>query len=103
MTTVILNDDLINKIVATGHYQSAQEAVETILAQYMQTQEKHKTHFDTLCVNVDMDDDEIDSLFQRNKDTARITLSEQNMQQVIEVLTHPPEPNTALLDLMAND
>lgn len=34
---------------------------------------------------------------------ARITLSEQNMQQVIDVLTHPPEPNTALLDLMAND
>jgi hypothetical protein len=69
MTTVILNDDLINKIVETGHYQSAQEAVETISADYMQTQEKQKTYFDTLCVNVDMDDDEIDSLFQRNKDT----------------------------------
>lgn len=71
MTTVILNDDLINKIVETGHYQSAQEAVETILADYMQTHEKQKNHFDTLCVNVDMDDDEIDSLFQRNKDTGR--------------------------------
>ena len=71
MTTVILNDDLINQIIETGHYQSAQQAVETILAEYMQTHKKHKTHFDNLCVNLNMDDEEIDNLFQRNKETGR--------------------------------
>jgi hypothetical protein len=33
---------------------------------------------------------------------ARITLSTQDMQKLVNILTNPPEPNTALLDLMAN-
>ncbi len=33
---------------------------------------------------------------------ARITLSAQAMQQVMDLLANPPEPNAALLDLMAN-
>jgi len=71
MTTVVLNDKLINKIVQIGHYQSAQEAVEKILFDYMQYHKQEKTTFDSLCVNLDMDDEEIEALFQRSKDTGR--------------------------------
>lgn len=71
MTTVVLNDKLINKIVQIGHYQSAQEAVEKILSDYMQSHKQEKTAFDSLCINLDMDDEEIDNLFQRSKDTGR--------------------------------
>ena len=34
---------------------------------------------------------------------ARITLSTQDMQKLVNILTNPPEPNPALLDLMANE
>lgn len=71
MTTIILNDDLVNQVVKTGHYQSAQEAVEAILFNYIETQNRPKTPFDKLCVDLDMDDEEIDHLFQRSKDTGR--------------------------------
>ena len=33
---------------------------------------------------------------------ARITLSTQDMEQLVNIVTKPPEPNTALLDLMVN-
>ncbi len=71
MTTVVLNDELVNQAIKTGHYQSAQEAVEAILFNYIQTHKQQKTPFDKLCVNLDMDDEEIDHLFQRSKDTGR--------------------------------
>ena len=68
MTTVVLNDELINEIIELGHYQTVLEAVEKILADYMQTQLQEKATFDSLYMNLDMDDDEIDDLFQRNQD-----------------------------------
>jgi hypothetical protein len=71
MTTVKLDDKLINKILKIGHYQNAQKAIDTILFDYIQTHQKQNTPFDKLCCELDMADEEIDSLFVRNKDTGR--------------------------------
>jgi hypothetical protein len=67
MAVVVLNDDLVNQAIKAGHYQSAQEGVEAILFNYIQTHKQQKTPFDKLCVNLDMDDEEIDRLFQRTE------------------------------------
>jgi len=36
MTTINLDDDLINQVIAKSHYQNAQEAVSKILSDYLQ-------------------------------------------------------------------
>lgn len=71
MTTVELDDKLINKILKIGHYQNAQKAIDIILSDYIQTHQKQNTPFDKLCFKLDMTDDEIDSLFTRDRDTGR--------------------------------
>lgn len=71
MTTIELDDMLINKILQIGQYQNAQKAIDTILSDYIQTHQPPKTPFDKLCFELDMTDEEIDSLFKRNKDTGR--------------------------------
>jgi len=71
MTTIELEDSLINKVLKTGHYQNAQKAISSILSDYVQSQKVKDTLFDKLHVEVDMSDDEIDTLFERNKDTGR--------------------------------
>jgi len=71
MTIIELDDKLINKILQIGHYQSAQKAIDTILSEYIQTHKKQTTPFDRLCFDLDMADEEIDSLFIRDKDTGR--------------------------------
>lgn len=71
MTTIELEDSLINKVLKAGHYQNAQKAISSILSDYVQSQKVKDTLFDKLHVEVDMSDDEIDTLFERNKDTGR--------------------------------
>lgn len=71
MTTIELDDLLITKIMKIGHYQNAQKAIDTILSDYIQTHQKKNTPFDKLCFELDMADEEIDSLFKRDKDTGR--------------------------------
>ncbi len=71
MTTIELDDKLVNKILKIGHYQNAQKAIDTIVSDYIQTHQKQNTHFDTLCLDIGMTDEKIDSLFKRNKDTGR--------------------------------
>jgi len=68
MTTLVLDDDLINKVVQIGNYQTPQEAVVAILSDYIKSQEPNKTLNDRLYLDVDMADGEIDSLFERDKD-----------------------------------
>ena len=65
------DDKLINKAIQIGHYQNAQKAIDTILSDYIQSHQKQNTPFDKLCFELDMDDQEIDGLFQRDKDTGR--------------------------------
>jgi hypothetical protein len=69
MTTIELDDKLINKVIQIGHYQNAQKAIDTILCDYIQSHQKKNTPFDKLCFELDMADEEIDSLFQRDKET----------------------------------
>jgi hypothetical protein len=71
MTTIELDDKLINKILHIGQYQNAQKAIDTILSDYIKTHQKQNTPFDKLCFDLDMADEEIDSLFKRDKDTGR--------------------------------
>ncbi len=71
MTTIMLDDDLMNKIVQIGNYQTPQEAVSAILFDYIQTHQPKKTLFDKLRLDVDMANEEIDSLFERDKDAGR--------------------------------
>ncbi len=71
MTTIELDDKLINKILEIGHYQSPQKAIDTIVSDYIQAHQKQTTPFDKLCFDLDMADEEIDSLFKRDKDTGR--------------------------------
>ncbi len=71
MTTIELEDRLVDKVLKVGHYQNAQKAISSILSDYLQTHQKKKTPFDKLSIDLDMTDDEVDSLFVRDKDMGR--------------------------------
>jgi hypothetical protein len=71
MTTITLDDDVINEVIAVGHYRNAQEAVLKILADYVQQHKKEPSFFDQLRVSDDVADDELAVLFERDKDTGR--------------------------------
>ena len=72
MTTIVLDDDLINKVVQIGNYQTPQEAVVAILSDYIKSHESPKALFDKSFLDADMADGEIDSLFERDKDAGEI-------------------------------
>jgi Arc/MetJ family transcription regulator len=72
MTTIVLDDDLINKVVQIGNYQTPQEAVVAILSDYVQTHQSKKAMLDNLYLDADMADGEIDSLFERDRDVGKI-------------------------------
>jgi Arc/MetJ family transcription regulator len=42
MTTITIDDDLLNEIITVSHYQTAQEAVIKILAEYVQQQKQNR-------------------------------------------------------------
>jgi len=71
MTTIELEDNLIQQIMKTGHYKSAQKAINSILSEYIIHQHENNSLFDELTTDVGMSDDEVDSLFERNNDTGR--------------------------------
>jgi len=71
MTTLVLDDDLINKVVQIGNYQTPQEAVVAILSDYIQSH-KPKALFDKTYLDAYMADGEIDSLFERDQDVGEI-------------------------------
>jgi Arc/MetJ family transcription regulator len=72
MTTIVLDDDLLNKVVQIGNYQTPQEAVVAILSEYIKSHEPKKVLFDNLYLDADMADGEIDSLFELDKDVGGI-------------------------------
>jgi hypothetical protein len=71
MIAIELDEKLINKVLSIGHYQSAQKAIDTILADYIKSYQKQANAFDDLCFQLDMKDEELDSLFSRDKDYGR--------------------------------
>ncbi len=70
MTTIELDDALIDKVLKIGHHQNAQKAINTILSEYIQVHQK-QTRFDRLRCELDMADEEIEGLFKRSKDSGR--------------------------------
>ncbi|MDD4929738.1 MAG: type II toxin-antitoxin system VapB family antitoxin [Gallionella sp.] len=71
MTTITLDDEVINEVIAVGHYRNAQEAVLKILADYVQQHKQTPSFFDQLRVSDDIADDELAVLFERDQDTGR--------------------------------
>jgi hypothetical protein len=71
MTTIVLNDELTDKVVKIGNYKSPQEAVDAILSEYIQTHQPDTKLFDKLHIDLGIPDDEIDTLFMRDKDAGR--------------------------------
>lgn len=64
MAAIIIEDDLINKVLEIGQFKTAEQAVVAILSEYIKT---YSSEIDTLYLDVDMADGEIDSLFERDK------------------------------------
>jgi hypothetical protein len=71
MVNILLDNDLIKKVLEAGHYQTPQEAVVSILSDYITTHESAKSRTDCLYMDVDMADGEIDSLFERDRDLGK--------------------------------
>ena len=71
MTTITLDDALINEVIAVSHLQNAEEAVVKILADYLQQHKNEPAFFEQLRLADDYADDDLDLLFERNKDTGR--------------------------------
>jgi Arc/MetJ-type ribon-helix-helix transcriptional regulator len=66
MTTITLDDELINQVIAKSPYKNADEAVKSALFDYLQ-QHKDKTFFEQLCL--EDGDDGLALLFERDKST----------------------------------
>ena len=71
MTTIILDDALVNEVIAVSQNQNTQEAVISILADYLQQHKQQPNFFDQLRLNEDFVDDELALLFERDKDSGR--------------------------------
>ena len=63
MAILVLDDDLINKVLQIGNYQTPQGAVIAILSDYVQAHQPKNALFDKSYLDADMADGEIDSLF----------------------------------------
>ena len=71
MTTITLDDALIDKAIAVSHTQNAQEALTKIIAFYLQQHKQQPAFFEQLRLVDETADDELALLFERNKDTGR--------------------------------
>lgn len=68
MAIIELDDKLIEQVINIGHYQTAQKAIDSILADYIEMHQKQNTAFDKLCVELNLTDKEIENLFKRDSD-----------------------------------
>ncbi|NOT18629.1 MAG: type II toxin-antitoxin system VapB family antitoxin [Sulfuriferula sp.] len=71
MTQIMVNDELIGKVMAVGHYHDPKEAVVTILTDYLKQHQTETTPFDSLRLSADYADDDLAQLFERNSDVGR--------------------------------
>jgi hypothetical protein len=67
MTTIAIDQKLINEVIAVSHYQNAQEAVINILSNYLQQQKKALPLFERLRFIDESDKDDIALLFERDQ------------------------------------
>ena len=68
MTTITLDDDLLSEVISVSRQKNAQEAVMTILAEYLLQHKKEPLLFEKLRVVDDFSGEDVDALFIRNKD-----------------------------------
>lgn len=68
MTTITLDDAVINEVIAVSHIQNAQEAVRKVLMDYLQQVKKTPPLFEQLRL---ADSETDDVLFERDKDMGR--------------------------------
>jgi len=72
MTIITIDDELIDEIIAVSYYENSQEAVIKILSNYLQQQKKELPLFERLrFIDNESDEDDIASLFERDRDTGR--------------------------------
>ncbi|MBS3955038.1 MAG: type II toxin-antitoxin system VapB family antitoxin [Methylomicrobium sp.] len=71
MATIILDDALINEVIAVSHNPNAQEAVVKILADYLREHKNEPAFFEQMRLADDCAFDELALLFERNKDSGR--------------------------------
>ncbi len=71
MVTITLDDNLINKVMEIGNYQTPEQAVIAILSDYIKKRSPETT-LNKAYLDGDMADGEIDSLFERDKEVGRI-------------------------------
>lgn len=71
MTSITIDDDMINALIAVSHYKNAQEAVITILSSYLQQHKKEQPLFERLRFIDESAEDDIALLFERDRDTGR--------------------------------
>jgi Bacterial antitoxin of type II TA system, VapB len=71
MTTIIIDDELINEVIAVSHHNNAQEAVTKILSDYLQQQKKELPLFERLRFIDESTNDDLALLFERDRDTGR--------------------------------
>ena len=71
MTTITLDDDLINEISSLERCQNIQEVVSKILFDYVRQHKQVSPLFDELRLSEDVADDDLPLLFERDKDSGR--------------------------------
>lgn len=72
MTTISIDDAMINELVAISHCQNAQEAIINLINDYLKQHRKEKQPlFEQLRLITDFSDEEVDLLFKRDNDTGR--------------------------------
>lgn len=71
MTTLTLDDDLINEISSLERCQNIQEVVSKILFDYVRQHKQVRPLFDELRLSEEVADDDLPLLFERDKDSGR--------------------------------
>lgn len=71
MTTITLDDAVINEVMAASHIQDAQAAVSQVLRDYLQQLRKNPPLFEQLRLADDLADDNLALLWERDKDVGR--------------------------------
>lgn len=71
MTTITLDDDLINEISSLERFQNIQEVVSKILFDYVRQHKQARPLFDELRLSEEVADDDLPLLFERDKDSGR--------------------------------
>lgn len=71
MTTITIDDALMNEVIAISHQQNPQDAVIKVLGEYLKQHKHQPGLFDQLRLADNHLEDDLALLFERDKDTGR--------------------------------